>query len=100
MKTTYQVEITPAAEKDIHQIWRYIAQDTPQAAYRFITELEKQFTTLASFPERCADIPENELLKTHYKHLIYKQYRTIFRIDGKLVYILRIIHGAKLLVIK
>ena len=100
MKTIYQVEITQTAEKDIHHIWEYIAQDTKQAANRFIAELDKQFTALTSNPERCASIPENALLKTNYKHLIYKQYRMIFRIEKQQVYILRIIHGTKLLVIK
>lgn len=100
MTIKYQIEITFSAEKDTKQIWHYIAKDNQEAAKRFIEELAKQFKTLESFPLRCALIPENEILKSDYRHLIYKQYRTVFRIDNKIVYILRIIHGAKLLIIK
>lgn len=99
MTITYQIEITRTATKDIKKIWHYIAQDNQQAANRFIEELTKQINTLKSFPLRCATIPENEILKTNYRQLIYKQYRTIFRIDENKIYILRILHGAKLLMI-
>ena len=100
MTIIYQVKITQSAEKDIQEIWTYIAQDNREAAKMFITELENQFINLATFPQRCPDIPENELLRTDYKHLIYKHYRTIFRITKDCVYILRVIHGARLLVIE
>lgn len=50
-----------------------------------------------SVPERCALIAENEILGTSYRHLLYGRYRTIFRIAGRTVVILRVIHGARLL---
>lgn len=98
MKTIYQVEITHTATKDIKEIWKYIAKDNKIAANRFIDELANQIETLSTHPSRCPNIPENEILKTNYKHLIYKQYRTIFKMSENTVYILRIIHGSKLLV--
>lgn len=97
MKIKYQVEITTVATKDIKEIWKYIQQDNQSAADHFIHQLVEQIESLSVHPERCAAIPENEILKTQYKHLIYKQYRTIFKINKNTVYILRIIHGAKLL---
>ena len=60
-------------------------------------ELEKQIDTLEHFPEICPLIPENELLGTKYRHLLYGSYRTIFRISEDSVYGLRVIHGARLL---
>lgn len=59
--------------------------------------LEKQIDTLESFPERCSLIPENEILGTHYRHLLYGNYRTVFRVAKNTVYVLRIVHGARLL---
>lgn len=97
MPAKYRVEITPLAEADITEIWEYIASDSPEAAAGFIVELTRQAETLAVFPERCSLIPENEQLGTRYRHLIYGNYRTIFRISGKTVYVLRVIHGARLL---
>jgi len=50
-----------------------------------------------SFPERCWLIPENEILGTRYRHLLYGNYRSLFRIVRKTVYVLRVVHGARLL---
>ncbi len=63
----------------------------------FILRLEEQILTLERYPERCALVPENDLLGTAYRHLLYGNYRTIFRIIGARVIILRVTHGARLL---
>jgi len=97
MSVKFNVQITPAAERDVEEIWTYIADDNPENATSFILRLEEQIEALERFPERCPLIPENELLRTGYRHLIYGAYRTIFRITGKTVFIVRIIHGARLL---
>ena len=79
------------------EIWGYIAQDKPEAAAAFVQRLEEQIGTLERFPERCPLAPENELLGTTYRHLLYGNYRTIFKIVGSRVIILRVLHGARLL---
>jgi plasmid stabilization system protein ParE len=81
----------------VEDIWSFIAQDSPEEASQFIDRLEDQIATLERFPERCALIPENEFLGTRYRHLLYGSYRSVFRVSGKTVYVLRIIHGARLL---
>jgi toxin ParE1/3/4 len=93
----FSVEITSTAEADIEDIWSYIAEDSPGAATAFILALEEQIATLESFPERCPQIPENEILGTRYRHLIHGNYRTIYKISGKVVIVLRVVHGARLL---
>lgn len=97
MPARYSVEITPAAERDVEEIWSYIAADSREIASAFIVQLEEQIETLEQFPERCPLIPENEQLGTSYRHLLYGAYRSIFRIVGTRVIILRIIHGSRLL---
>jgi len=97
MRVKYNVEITPAAERDVEEIWIYIADDSPENATTFILRLEEQIDTLEQLPERCPLIPENEQLGTSYRQLLHGAYRTIFRINDKTVYILRIIHGTRLL---
>jgi hypothetical protein len=42
-------------------------------------------------------IPENEILGTRYRHLLYGSYRIVFRLAGRTVYVLRMTHGARLL---
>jgi len=97
VKKTFRVELTPLAEGDIAAVWEYIAQDSPGNAASFILALEEQIASLEQFPERCPRIPENEILGTTYRHLIYGAYRTIYRIAGDRVVILRIVHGTRLL---
>jgi plasmid stabilization system protein ParE len=97
MPAKYSVQITPTAEADIEDIWSYIAEDSPAAAEAFILALEKCADTLKMCPERCPLVPENELLGTRYRHLLHGNYRIIYRISGNTVFVLRVIHGARLL---
>lgn len=97
MPTRFQVKITRTAEGDLNEIWDYIGKDSPREAEKFILRIEHQIATLEQYPERCPLVPENEVLGTGYRHILYGDYRTIFRISQTTVYILRIIHGSRLL---
>lgn len=97
MAKPYHVEVTLTAEKDIREIWEYIQQSHPDRADQFIGELEKQLQTLGSFPQRCPVIAESKWLGVEYRHLLYGDYRTIYRILDRTVHVLRVIHGARLL---
>ena len=93
----YLVEITKAAESDIREIFRYIASDSEAAANKLITEIERQIDSLEQFPLRCPVVPESQDLGKEYRHIIYGNYRTIFRIEGSRVIIMRVVHVARLL---
>lgn len=97
MPIKFQVEIAREAKRDIEEIWNYIAEDSPGDASKFILALEEQLVTFEQFPNRCPPIPENVLLGTQNRHLIHGSYRTLFRVAEKTVYVLRIIHGSRLL---
>jgi toxin ParE1/3/4 len=97
MPTRFEVSYTRSAEQDIEEIWSFIAEDSPDNATRFIHQLEKQIATLERLPERCSLISENKSMNSRYRHLIYRKYRTIFRVLGRRVFVVRIIHGARLL---
>ena len=98
MTKSYHVKITVTAERDIAEIWDYIARDSEKAADRFIDTIEEKITSLASFPERNPFIPESFLWKIqHYRHLVYHRYRIIYRIEEMTVYVLRVFHGARTL---
>jgi toxin ParE1/3/4 len=97
MPKKFNVDITAAAEADVDEIWEYIAQDDPDAATAFVLRLEEQINILERFPERCPLVRENELLGAAYRHLVYGNYRTIFKIRESRVIIMRVLHGARLL---
>ncbi len=97
MTAKYQVKITRSAERDFEEIWTYIANDSPDEADRFVQKIEKQIHALEHFPLRCPLAPENAVLGTSYRHLVYGCYRIIIKISGKSVFIMRLFHGSKLL---
>ena len=96
MKKRYEVNLTQHAQDDLEKIY-YIAADNPNNAANFVLQLEKKVYLLNTFPERHPLILENEFFGTDYRHLVYKKYRIIYRVIGDSVFILRIIHGAKIL---
>lgn len=97
MAKKYRVYISQNAQSDLEHIFFYIAADSVNNARKFILELEKKIYSLDSFPERFAYVPENIYFGTSYRHINYKKYRIVYRIDNNSVYILRVIHGTKLL---
>jgi plasmid stabilization system protein ParE len=96
----YRVEITQTAESDITAVFHYIASDNEMAAVKWVDEIERQIDTLEQFPLRCPVIPESRELGKEYRHLIYGDYRTVFRVDDFHVVIMRVIHSAQLLSLK
>ena len=97
MTKRYKVNLTQLAQKDLEQIYYYIAADSIKNARNFVLELEKKIYSLDTFPERQPLIAENEFFATDYRHLTYKKYRVIYRISEKEVFSLRVIHGVMLL---
>lgn len=97
MPKKIRVDLTASAGADTSDIWDYIVQDNHEAATAFILHLEEQIATLEMFPQRCPLVPESELLGTTYRHLLFGNYRIIFKITGAMVTVMRILHGARLL---
>ena len=85
------------AERDIAAIHAHIARDNPPAAAAWLDAVDRNVASLERWPRRCPIIPEASELDIEYRHLIDTPYRTIFRIAGSRVIIVRVIHGAQLL---
>lgn len=79
------------------EIYEYIERSSPIRAVEWFAEIERQTKTLSQFPKRCPVIPEADEVGIEYRHLIWGQYRTLFRVQGDTVYVVRVIHGARLL---
>ena len=98
MAKRYRVELTLSAQRDILTIWSYIAQDSPVNAERFTVALEEKALSLAQMPERNPVIPEAASMGTRqYRHLLYRDYRIVYRVTEAAVYVLRVFHGSRLL---
>ena len=97
MTKAYNVYITGSAEQDILDIWNYICDDSKLRAKKFVDQIETKITKLRKYPQRCPVINETEFLGIEYRHLVIGNYRIIFKIDNENVYIMRIIHGSRIL---
>ena len=97
MAKRFRVDLTRAAQRDIESIYDFIRRDNPAAARQWFDEIDRQISTLEQSPARCPIIPETPELGREYRHLLYGSYRTIFRIVGSRVLVVRVIHGARLL---
>ena len=93
----YNVYITQTAENDLKSIVEYISTDSIAAANRWADEIAGQINSLETFPMRFQIIPEAPYLGKQYRHLIYGNYRTIYKINQSAVTILRVINTAQLL---
>jgi plasmid stabilization system protein ParE len=93
----YVVEITAAAEDDLREIHAYIKRDRPLAADKLIVAIERQVTKLEQNPLRGVVIEEARLLGLDYRHLLHGPYRTIYRVGRGRVWIVRVVHGARLI---
>ncbi len=97
MAKKYKVLITKIAEEDIRYIFEYILSDNPQTAERWKSEIKYQIASLIEFPARYSIIPEAVDIGIDYRHVIYGDYRTVFKITDNIVFIMRVFHCARLL---
>lgn len=97
MPKKYKIKITKTAEDDLDEIWNNIALDSINNAINFVNQIEKKIYSLELFPDRGPFIPENEIIRGEYKHLIHGEYRVIYKVLHNDVFVMIIIHGSRLL---
>ncbi len=93
----YNVQITKTSEDDLDEIWNYIALDSINNAINFINQIEERIYSLEQFPDRGSFILENEIIGGEYRHLMRGEYRVIYKVLHNDVFVMRIIHGSRLL---
>jgi toxin ParE1/3/4 len=93
----YQTVLTEEAERDLSEIFDYIAaHDSSGAANHVLDRVEKVIDDLSSFPER-GSIPK-ELIALgirDYRQVFFGPYRLIYRVIEARVYIYLIVDGRR-----
>lgn len=84
---------TPEAIDDLDAVWDYIAQDSLQAADRFLDELEQHFRLLLKFPEMGE--PQPLLADGTYRRSVYQNYVIYYRRVDSGIVLVRALHGAR-----
>lgn len=94
----FQVEITPIAEAQIEQAYRWYREFNPDAD-RWFRGLMNAIATLQEKPQRCAKAIENEIFPQQVRQLLYGKaknlYRVLFTIRDATVYVLYVRHSAQ-----
>lgn len=94
---SYKVLLTRSAERDLEDIYDYIAEnDTQNNADHVLDKLMAVAETLAAFPER-GSYPKEllELGIREYRQAHFKPYRIIYRVMRKQVLIYMIADGRR-----
>jgi plasmid stabilization system protein ParE len=97
---TYRVIVTPTADDEAMQAVRWYAERSPDAAQHWYDGLARAIESLTWMPTRCPVSPDDsEALGCEVRILLYGRhpgvYRILFSIVGDTVWILRIRHSAR-----
>ena len=93
----YEVLLTAGAERDLEEIYNYIAEfDSPAKADFVLERLLAVADSLAAFPKRGSHPRElQDLGIQEYRQTFFKPYRVIYRVTGKRVLIYLIADGRR-----
>ena len=94
---TYEVVLTKDAERDLEDIYRYVAEhDSPGKADQVLDRLLQATEALRTLPDR-GSCP-NELRSlgiSEYRQVFFKPYRLIYRVHAQLVVIYVVADGGR-----
>lgn len=89
-----KVRFTPTGRSQFLGVLSYIQRENPQAAVEFRRRAEKVLRRLERFPTSGKVIPEFPELP--YREVIVAPYRFFYRVEGKIVWVVAVWHGAQL----
>lgn len=87
-----RLEVKDRARLDLRDLSLYIARDNPDRAASFIEELLARMTVVAERPQT---FREREEWGSGIRSDIYHRYHIVFRDEGEIVTVLRVLHGAQ-----
>lgn len=91
----HSIRLLRASEDDLAEIILYIAADRPSVAESLASKIEKNIRLLAEHPYLGQVPKEEELARFNYRYLIIENYLVFYTVEGKTIYIHRVLHGAK-----
>jgi plasmid stabilization system protein ParE len=95
----FQIEITPIAEVQIEQAYRWYREQNSEFADRWFRNLMNAIATLQASPYRCSLAIEHEIFSEEVRQLLYGKsknvYRVLFTVRGTTVYILHVRHSSQ-----
>lgn len=81
------------ASDDLEAIAEYVARDSEAYATALVQEIVEAARSLAEFAHRGQVVPE--VRREDVRELLVYPYRLVYRIEGQVVLVLAVIHGAR-----
>ena len=97
--STYDIQITESAEKDLHEIGSYISKELlePTTAKKMISKIAKGINSLEDMPLRNAVVADEKLAYKGIRKIMVDNYIIFYIVteENKTVTILRILYGRR-----
>ena len=91
----YSVELLPAADHDLENIFDYILLDNPKAAEQMLEKIITALKVSESFPNSGTRIIHNSLAHYHFRMVVVEPYIAFYKIADHVIYVYRILHSAR-----
>ena len=95
MAKKYPIEYLPIAQNDLAEILEYIRKDSPNAALKFLNDLDSIVAKLEDFPLIGQTPKDIRLEYLGYRMLIVGSYLLFYVIKKDYIEIRRIVHGKR-----
>ena len=92
-----KLDYAPEAQRDLDEIWDYIAFDleNPAAAAGTVERILNEIGKLADFAEAGAPLHSVADVDSDYRFLVCGNYLAFYRVEGNDVFIDRILYGRR-----
>jgi len=90
-----RISWSPLAVDRLSEIADYISRDNPQAAVRWVEAVFKTVQRLLLFPESGRCVPE--VGRKDIREIIHGNYRIVYRLEAKAIFVLTVRHGKQVL---
>ena len=97
MGNKFVLTIFPLAQKDMEQIFEYIAVElcNPTAAIGQLNDFEKAFDNVCVFPESCPYIRNEYVKDKSLRKLVVNNYIAFYRVKENEVQVVRVLYGMR-----
>lgn len=90
-----EIKFTDSANKDIRAIKNYVSNDEDNTSLKVINNLINKIGSLSTFPNMGVSCKNKLGFKTSYRCLICDNYLVFYLFEKEIVFISRIVHGAR-----
>lgn len=97
MGNKLKLQIFPAAQADMEQIFEYIAFElkNPSAAVGQITDFQNALENVCAFPESCPCTGNEYVKERSLRKLIVNNYIVFYRVKGDEIQVVRVLYGMR-----